>query len=153
MACGLGEPTAEDCAIAHWCPKLGARREASRQWRADCPVPGCGARRALEFDAPGKHVRWKSFCGEHDKEAVRPYLARLLGPCMPSRERRVPVRHAELEALALSGLPPLALKVQMLIYAGLTIVEAFDKLGVDRTTRYRVQRRLSQFGDNAAGQR
>jgi hypothetical protein len=120
MACGLGEPTAEDCAIAHWCAKLGARREANRQWRADCPVPGCGARRALEFDAPGRHVRWKSFCGTHDKDAMRPYLARLLGPCMPSRERRAPVRHAELEALALSGLPPLALKVQMLIYAGMT---------------------------------
>ena len=72
---------------------------------------------------------------------------------MPSRERRAPVRHAELEALALSGLPPLALKVQMLVYAGMTIAEAFDKLGVDRTTRYRVQRQLSQFGDITAGQR
>ena len=132
---------------------LGARRERNGQWRSDCPVPGCGAARALEFDAPGKHVRWKSFCGTHDKDAMRPYLAKMLGPCMPSRERRAPVRHAELEALALSGLPPLALKVQMLIYAGMTIAEAFDKLGVDRTTRYRVQHQLSQFGDIAAGQR
>lgn len=151
MACGLGLPDAEDCAADHWSPALNGRRERSGQWRADCPVPGCGAVRALEYDAPGKHVRWRTFCGVHDKEAVKPHLAKLIGPCMRSRERGGPIRHAELEALALSGLPPLALKTQMLIYAGMTIGEAFDRLGVDRTTRYRVRRQLSQFGDNAAG--
>ncbi len=150
MACGLGEPSAEDCAIAHWCPKLGARREANRQWRADCPVPGCGARRALEFDAPGSHVRWKSFCGVHDNEAVRPYLVRLIGPCMPSGRREV-VTRAELEALALSGLPPQALKTQMLLSAGMTIAEAFDKLGVDRSMRYKVRGMLLAFHHKTAG--
>jgi hypothetical protein len=151
MACGLGLPDAEDCAADHWSPALGGRRERNGQWRADCPVPGCGAVRALEYDAPGKHVRWRSFCGTHDKEAVRPWLARVVGLCMPSG-RRETVTRAELEALALSGLPPLALKTQMLVYAGMTITEAFDKLGVDRTTRYKVRDLLSSFRDNTAGQ-
>lgn len=150
MACGLGLPDAEDCAADHWSRPLNGRRERNGQWRATCPVPGCGALRALEYDAPGRHVRWKSFCGEHDKEAVRPHLARLVGPCMPGG-RPQPATTAELEALALSGLPPLALKVQLLIYAGRTTDEAFDKLGVDRTTRYRVRDQLSQFRDKAAG--
>ena len=149
MACGLGL-VAEDCAADHWSPALDGRRERNGQWRATCPVPGCGACRALEYDAPGKHVRWKSFCGEHDKDAVRPHLARLLGSCMPGG-RPQPATAAELEALALSGLPPLALKVQMLIYAGRSMTEALDKLGVDRTTRYRVRAQLSQFGDKGAG--
>ena len=150
MACGLGLPDAEDCAADHWSPALGGRREPNGQWRAQCPVPGCGALRSLEYDAPGKHVRWRSFCGTHDKEAVRPHLARIIGPCMPGG-RPQPATAAELEALALSGLPPLALKVQLLIYTGLSATEAFDKLGVDRTTRYRVRGQLSQFGDKAAG--
>jgi hypothetical protein len=152
VACGIDSDfDAETCAAAHWSPALGGRREANGQWRAKCPVPGCRSLRALEYDAPGKHVRWRSFCGHHDKDAVRPYLAKIVGPCMPSGQRVAPIRHADAEALALSGLPPLALKVQLLIYAGNTITEAFDKLGVDRTTRYRVRGQLSQFGDNAAG--
>ena len=104
MACGLGLPDAEDCAADHWSPRLGGRREPNGQWRAGCPVPGCGALRSLEYDAPGKHVRWRSFCGTHDKEAIRPYLVRIIGPCMPSG-RPDPVSRAELEALALSSLP------------------------------------------------
>ena len=115
------------------------------------PGDGCRALRALEYDAPGKHVRWKSWCSRHDKEAVRPYLVRLVGDCMPSGQRAGPIRHADIEALALSGLPPLALKAQLLIYAGMTTAEALDKLGVDRTTRYRVRGQLSQYGDKAAG--
>jgi len=150
VACGLGLPDAVDCAADHWSAKLDGRREPNGQWRADCPVPGCGALRALEYDAPGKHVRWKSFCGTHDKDAIRPHLAKIIGPCMPGG-RPQPATSAELEALALSGLPPLALKVQLLIYAGMTTAEAFDKLGVDRTTRYRVRTQLSQFGDKPAG--
>ena len=151
MACGLGLPDAEDCAADHWSPALDGRRERNGQWRADCPVPGCGASRSLEYDAPGKHVRWRSFCGKHDKDAVRPYLAKLIGPCMPGGSRREPVQHADLEALALSSLPPLALKVQLLIYSGMSTTEALDRLGVDRTTRYRVRHQLSQFGDRTAG--
>jgi hypothetical protein len=153
VACGRGEPTAEDCAVHCWShalKKFNSHREANGQWRADCPVPGCGAVRSLEYDAPGKHVRWKSFCGEHDKDAVRPYLARIIGPCMPGG-RPQPATAAELEALALSGLPPLALKVQLLIYAGRTMTEALDKLGVDRTTRYRVRAQLSRYGDKGTG--
>ncbi len=150
MACGLGLPDAEDCAADHWSRALDGRREPSGQWRASCPVPGCRSLRSLEYDAPGKHVRWRSFCAQHDKDAVRPYLAKLIGPCMPGG-RPQPATAAELEALALSGLPPLALKVQLLVYSGMTTAEALDKLGIDRTTRYRVRGQLSQFGDKAAG--
>ena len=151
MACGRGYPDAIDCAGGCWCKALDGRREPGGQWRATCLVPGCGSRRALEWDAPGKHVRWRSFCGEHDKEAVRPHLAAIVGPCMPGKVQQEPIRHADLEALALSSLPPLALKVQLLIYSGMSTTKALDKLGVDRTTRYRVRAQLSQFGDKAAG--
>lgn len=151
MACGLGLPDAEDCAAGHWSPALNGRRERNGQWRADCPVPGCGAIRALEYDAPGKHVRWRSFCGSHDKDAVRPHLARLVGPCMPGGRRLASVTRTELEAPGLSDLPPLALRVQLLVYSGMSTAEAFGKLGVDRTTRYRVRDQLSQFRDKTAG--
>jgi hypothetical protein len=142
VACGLGEPTAEDCAIAHWCKALepfGAHRERNGQWRADCPVPGCRAERALEYDAPGKHVRWRSFCGDHDREAIRPHLAKLIGPCMPSgRTGRAPVEHDELVALALADLPPQSLRLGLLELAGMPTGEALAKLGVGPTHKRRV---------------
>lgn len=138
MACGLGLPDAEDCAADHWSPALGGRREPNGQWRAPCPVPGCTALRSLEYDAPGKHVRWKSFCGEHDKESIRLHLARLVGPCMPGRSRREPIRHDELIELALADLPPMTMRLEMLRLAGLGTAEALDKLGVRREHRSRV---------------
>lgn len=153
MACGRGYPDAIDCAAYCWCERLGGRREPNGQWRADCPVPGCKSRRSLEWDAPGRHVRWRSFCSYHDRDAIRPHLARIIGVCMPGRVRREPVRHEDLEALALSGLPPLSLKIQLLVFAGMSIAEALDKMGVDRTTRYRIRAELSQFRDKAAGRR
>ena len=156
MACGRGEPTAEDCAIHCWSDalrKLNSHREPIGQWRADCPVPGCKSLRALEYDAPGKHVRWRTFCGHHPKEVVRPHLAALIGPCMPGGSRRPLIRHAELEALALSGLPSLAIKTQLLVYSGMGMADALEKLGVDRTTRYKIRGLLSSFRDNAAGGR
>ena len=137
MACGLGE-LAEDCAADHWSRALDGRREPSGQWRADCPVPGCqSGRRALEYDAPGKHIRWRSFCGQHDKDAVRPFLAKLVGPCMPGGGRQ-PVRHDDLIALALADLPPLTRQLRMLELAGIGTQEALDRLGVRRENRSRV---------------
>lgn len=152
MACGLGLD-AVDCAADHWSPALDGRREPSGQWRADCPVPGCGADRALQYDVPGKsrNVRWKSFCGHHDKEAMRPYVVAAVGVCMPAGKPRESVGPADLQALALADLPPKAMKAQLLIWAGMTTTEALDKLGVDRTSRYRVRDQLSQFGDKHAG--
>lgn len=138
MACGLGLPDAVDCAADHWSPALNGRRERNGQWRATCPVPGCGALRALEYDAPGKHVRWKSFCGEHDKEAIRPHLAKLVGACMPGGKRREPVRHDELVELALAGLPPMTMRLEMLRLAGVSAAEALDMLGVRPDHRARV---------------
>lgn len=138
MACGLGYPDAEDCAADHWSRVLDGRREPSGQWRANCPVPGCGAKRALEYDAPGKHVRWKSWCGEHDKEAVRPYLAKLVGVCMPGKVYREPIRHDDLTALALCSVPPMSLRLALLELAGYGTREALDMLGVRRENRSRV---------------
>lgn len=138
MACGLGLPDAEDCAADHWSPALSGRRERNGQWRAPCPVPGCKALRSLEYDAPGKHVRWRSFCGEHDKDAVRPHLARLIGACMPGGSRREPIRHDDLIELALSDLPPMTLRLELLRLAGMGTAEALDKLGVRPDHRARV---------------
>lgn len=139
MACGLGLPDAEDCAADHWSPALNGRRERNGQWRAPCPVPGCKSLRALEYDAPGRHVRWRSFCGKHDKDAVKPYLATLIGPCMPSRRAgRHPIDHGDLITLALAEMPPTSLRLAMLEMAGLGTGEALDKLGVRREHRARV---------------
>lgn len=138
MACGLGLPDAEDCAADHWSLALDGRRERNGQWRANCPVPGCDSARSLEYDAPGKHVRWKSFCGDHDKDAVRPYLARLIGPCMPGGRRRETIEHDELIELLLSDVPPMTMKLMGLRMAGLGTAEALDKLGVRRENRPRV---------------
>lgn len=138
MACGRGYPDAIDCAGDCWCKALDGRREPSGQWRADCPVPRCGAKRALEWDAPGKHVRWRTFCGEHDKEATRPHLAKLVGPCLPGRVYREPVRHEDLIALALCSVPPMSLRLALLELAGISTAEALDLLGVRRENRSRV---------------
>ena len=141
MACGLSLP-AEECAIRHWCEalkNLGAHREPNLQWRADCPVPGCRSLRALQYDAPGKHVRWKSWCGEHDMDAMRPHVAKLVGPCMPGgRAARAPVGHDDLIELMLSDLPPMTLRLRGLRLAGIGTAEALDMLGVRPDHRARV---------------
>lgn len=144
MACGLGLPDAEDCAADHWSPALDGRRERGGQWRADCPVPGCGAERSLEYDAPGKHVRWRSFCGTHDKDAVRPHLAKLIGACMPfgARERR----NNELIAIARADLPPQSLRLGLLEMAGVPTSEALAMLGIGPTHKRRVIDPLRKLG-------
>jgi hypothetical protein len=92
----------------------------------------------LEYDAPGKHVRWKSFCGDHDKDAIRPHLARLIGSCMPGGSRRETIAHDELIELMLSDVPPMTMKLMGLRLAGLGTAEALDKLGVRPDNRARV---------------
>lgn len=143
MACGLGSD-AEDCAISHWSPALDGRRERGGQWRAPCPVPGCGALRSLEYDAPGRHVRWRSFCGTHDKEAARPHLAKLVGPCMPGGGKRQ--IDPELVALATADLPPQSLRLGILEMAGMTTAEALATLGIGPTHRRRAIDPLRRSG-------
>ena len=116
---------------------FGAHRERNGQWRSDCPVPGCGASRALELDAPGKHVRWKTWCSDHDKEATAPYLIKLIGPCMPGKRSRT-IDRDELAALALTEMPPTSLRLAMLEMAGWSTRDALDALGVRREHRSRV---------------
>ena len=143
MACGLSLP-AEECAIRHWCEalkKLNAHREPNLQWRADCPVPDCRSLRAVEYHVPakGKHVQWNSFCGHHDMDAMRPYLAKLIGPCMPGgRAARAPIEHDDLIDLALSDMPPMTMRLMMLRLAGMGTPEALGRLGVRRENRSRV---------------
>jgi hypothetical protein len=135
MRCGC--LSAEDCAITVWCAVLAGRRE-NAGWRAACPV--CHSPRALEWDAPAGAVRWHVFC-PCEQATVRNALAGLLGDHLGGRSRRPPPADAaELEELALSGLPGTALKAALLMRAGRSFTEAMDKLGVDRTTRYRVRR-------------
>jgi hypothetical protein len=127
---------AEDCAIQHWCPVLDARRERG-SWRAPCPE--CGADRALEFDTPGKSIRWNSFCGEHDKDAVRPRLRELVGACMPGKAaRRTAIEPNALVELALADIPPMSLRLALLELAGLSTPDALTKLGVRRDHHSRV---------------
>jgi hypothetical protein len=130
---------AEDCAVVHWCEEFRGHREPNGQWRADCPYPECGAKRALEWDAPGKSVRWKSFCTEHDKDALRPVLADRLKGCLPRRQSdRAAISHDDLAELALSGLPPMTMKLMMLRLTGMGTQEALGKLGVRTDNRARV---------------
>jgi hypothetical protein len=145
VACGLGLPDAEDCAADHWSPKLDGRRERNGQWRADCPYPGCRSSRSFEYDAPGKHVRWRSFCGNHDKDAVRPYVAKLVDPCMPSGKRG-PINHGDLVSLALADLPPQSLKLALLELAGVPTAEALRELRVGTTHKRRVIDPLRRLG-------
>ena len=129
-------PTAEDCAITHWCPALGGHPEPSG-WRADCPV--CHAERALEWDVPGRSIRWRSWCPVHDKAAMRPVLIARLPNCLPGRGGgRVPVDHDDLIALMLSPMPPMSMRLAVLEMAGLSTQAALDKLGVRREHRSRV---------------
>lgn len=140
MACAFSE-TAEECAAVHWSKALDGRREPSGQWRADCPVPGCRTgRRGLEYDVPGKSksIRWNSFCGTHDKEAMRPFLNKLVGACKPGGGGRQPVAHDELIALVLADLPPMTRQLRLLQLAGMGTQEALDRLGVRRENRSRV---------------
>lgn len=148
MACGRGEPTAEDCAIRCWSDalkKLNSHREPNGQWRADCPVPGCKSLRAIEYDAPGKHVRWRTFCGHHDRDAVRDHLAALVGPCMP-RGRPAPAIRAELVALALADIPPQSLRLGLLELAGMPTSEALARLGIGPTHKRRAIEPLRKLG-------
>jgi hypothetical protein len=57
---------------------------------------------------------------------------------MPGGSRREPVRHDDLITLALSDMPPMTLRLELLRLAGLGTAEALDKLGVRRENRSRV---------------
>ncbi len=107
VRCGL---LAEDCAILHWCPALGGQREKS-DWRAPCPL--CQADRALRFSLYGRGLRWWSYCGDHEREALRPVLRKLLGDCLPGRAsgpRTGRPRRPD-SADADSGMPPMSLRL------------------------------------------
>jgi hypothetical protein len=139
VRCGL--PTAEDCASLHWGRELHGQRQRGGQWRADCPV--CHAERALEWDVPGRSVRWKSWCAEHDRDFLRPVLAEMLPGCLPRRGgQRAPVDHDDLIRLAQRDLPAAALRIGMLRLAGFTAAKARAELGLAKSTYYDALRNL-----------
>ena len=133
MRCGLD---GESCAVTHWCPALKGERERSG-WRAPCPL--CQSRRALEYSLNGHSIRWNSFCPQHDREALRPVLRRLIGGCLPGRPTGpAPIGHDDLVELMLSDMPPMSMKLAGLELAGMSTSAALDKLGVRRDNRARV---------------
>jgi hypothetical protein len=137
MGCAVGL-LGQDCAIVHWSPSIGGRSEGDHH-RAPCPFPGCQAHRALHYQGRGKSVSWQSFCADHDKATVRPYLKALVGDCLGGRDLGpAPISHDELAALALSGMQPLSMRLYLLELAGFSTRTALDKLGVIRNNRSRV---------------
>jgi hypothetical protein len=151
---------AADCAVRHVLPELGGtctrtRGGAPVEWAAACPV--CHAAGKLTLTAKGRTLlRYCQRC-KAPQEALTAALAALL-PCFwppgarPSRRPGLRVEPGDLAALALSGLPPTAKDAQLLVMSGMTVTEALDKLGIDRTTRYRIRLQLSQYCDKTAGQ-
>lgn len=130
---------AEDCAAEHWCAALDGHRERGGQWRANCPYPGCGAERALEWDAPGKTIRWKTWCADHDKETLRPILLERLQGCLSQRRtERTRISPDDVVGLVLGDLPPMTMRLRLLQLAGMGTQEALDKLGVRPDHRARV---------------
>jgi hypothetical protein len=139
VACTTGL-LAEDCATEHWCQALGGHREKGG-WRADCPL--CRASRAIEWDAPGKAVRWRSWCGQHDRDALRPVLRQLVGGCMPGRPQHR-ISAEDLIALASRDLPKTAYRVAMLQMAGISPREARAMLKIPESTYYDTLRVLGE---------
>ena len=82
----------------------------------------------------GKHVRWRSFCSYHDREAIRPHLAKLIGACMPGEGQPAPI-DPELVALAAADLPPMTMRLGLLRAGRDTAAEALAELGVGPTPR------------------
>jgi hypothetical protein len=81
----------------------------------------------------------ESFCAEHDKDILRPVLAERLKGCLPRRRSDRPaIGHDDLIELALSGMPPMTMRLRMLRMAGMGTQQALDKLGVRREHRCRV---------------
>jgi hypothetical protein len=148
VPCGYGLPTAEDCAISHWCPVLDGRPEGvtGRVWRAPCPL--CQCPRALEFSIKGKTLQWNTFCGQHgSKEQVRQPLRDLLKGCFPGRERGPrPLGRDDITQAVLSAMPPMSMKLALLEMCGMGTREALDKLGVRREHRSRVIAGRTNFG-------
>lgn len=133
VQCGVDN---ESCAGEHWCEEFDGLPEPGG-YRAPCPIDGNG--RLLRWEPRGQGIWWDSYCPDHPKEVLRPVLRQRLGECMPGRgPRRVPIDHDDLAALALAGLPPMTLRLRLLVLTGMRTQEALDKLGVRRDNRARV---------------
>ena len=156
MRCG---ENGTDCALKHVVPALGGtctktRKGVPCEWACCCPV--CHAAGKLTLTAQGRTLlRYCHRCNA-TQEVLTAALSAIL-PCFwpvgvrPSRQRKPRIEPTDLADLALSGLPPTAKDVQLLVMSGMGMNEALDKLGIDRTTRYRIRTQLSQWCDKTAG--
>ena len=92
---------------------------------------------------PGKAVRWRSWCGQHDRDALRPVLRQLVGGCMPGRPQHR-ISAEDLIALASRDLPKTAYRVAMLQMAGISPREARAMLKIPESTYYDTLRVLGE---------
>ncbi len=146
MRCG---EDAEGCAHQHALRKLGPSRvtrtrrigghDVAYQWAVRCVV--CHLDGKMTLTAQGQWLLAYCHACKASQPALKTALALLLPDCYSgrsSRGQRVKIEPATLTELALSGMPPMSMKLAMLEMAGWGTPEALDKLGVRRENRSRV---------------
>lgn len=131
---------AEDCISDHYLPPLKGWPEPAGA-RAPCPV--CHTHRGISVQIRNKRVTWNQHCKKCDRPDVGQAISSLV-PCEARRARKSAPDADELIWLALSSLPPTALRLGLLEMAGMSTTAALDKLGVARQNRYRVVSALRQ---------
>jgi hypothetical protein len=133
-----------DCAVKHVVPALHGRCTKSRrvgrnqvpyEWRAACPV--CHTAGKLTLTAKGRNLLRHCQKCKASQARLTEALAQLLPACFGGA-RKPGIDPAALAELALSGMPPISLKLALLEMAGMSTPEALDKLGVRRENRARV---------------
>lgn len=142
MRCGAD---GTDCAVQHVVPALRGRCTKTRkvagkvipyEWYADCPV--CHGRDKLTITAKGHTLlRWCQKCNAAP-ERLTAALAEILPGCFGGTRKRSAINPDVLTELAMSGMPPMSMKLAMLEMTGMGTNEALDKLGVRRENRARV---------------
>ena len=145
MRCG---ENGADCALKHVVPALGGtctktRKGVPCEWACRCPV--CHAAGKLTLTAQGRNLlRYCHRCNAA-QETLTAALSAIL-PCFwppgarPPRQPKPTAQSvlAEVQELALSGLPPMSMKLSMLEMCGMSTSEALEKLGVRRDHYARV---------------
>ena len=138
MPCKLGLG-GFDCSRDHWSRYLDNVGDGAKGFRARCPL--CGGARTLTYWAEDERVAFRCFHDGCDKVALRLKLSEVIktGCVTPPRgaaERAK--RNAELTALALAPLQPVALRLLLLEMAGWETRAALDELKVSPGHRSRV---------------
>jgi hypothetical protein len=155
VRCGVD--TLEDCAIVHLARDFDMTCTAeATQWSGG-RCPACGGRSCLSLAIrtnPGSRHRFLAWTCHRLPTAAHPLAACTYAeiltavhgkrpdcvslPKAPGRPKRAEIDPDELAALALSGMPPVSMKLAMLEMTGLGTPDALDKLGIRREHRSRV---------------